>query len=97
MYQWLLCWLHLSSLALGFLFTGEYARNNNVFSLICLLLHPAFGSFSGDQDSVLPLTGTRVVINGMAKELGLKTTIPYRSWFNGNQVSSLIIIIFFFT
>ncbi|XP_023741371.1 serine carboxypeptidase-like 45 [Lactuca sativa] len=42
--------------------------------------------YSGDQDSVLPLTGTRVVINGMAKELGLKTTIPYRSWFNGNQV-----------
>ncbi|KAL4587345.1 hypothetical protein LXL04_000214 [Taraxacum kok-saghyz] len=42
--------------------------------------------FSGDQDSVLPLTGTRLVVNGLAKKLGLNTTLPYRAWFNGNQV-----------
>ncbi|KAI3525873.1 hypothetical protein L1887_05002 [Cichorium endivia] len=42
--------------------------------------------YSGDQDSVLPLTGTRVVINRLAKELGLKTTQPYSAWFNDNQV-----------
>lgn len=42
--------------------------------------------YSGDQDSVLPLTGTRVVVNGLAKKLGLNTTLPYRAWFNGNQV-----------
>ncbi|XP_071720100.1 serine carboxypeptidase-like 45 [Rutidosis leptorrhynchoides] len=42
--------------------------------------------YSGDQDSVLPLTGTRVVINGLVKQLGLNTTLPYRAWFNGNQV-----------
>ncbi|KAJ0477236.1 putative carboxypeptidase D [Helianthus annuus] len=42
--------------------------------------------YSGDQDSVLPLTGTRVVVNGLAKQLGLNTTLPYRAWFNGNQV-----------
>ncbi|KAK9069294.1 hypothetical protein SSX86_013410 [Deinandra increscens subsp. villosa] len=42
--------------------------------------------YSGDQDSVLPLTGTRVVVNGLAKQLGLNITLPYRAWFNGNQV-----------
>ncbi|KAI3682303.1 hypothetical protein L1987_82197 [Smallanthus sonchifolius] len=42
--------------------------------------------FSGDQDSVIPLTGTRVVVNGLAKQLGLTTTLPYRAWFNDNQV-----------
>ncbi|KAI3667128.1 hypothetical protein L6452_42176 [Arctium lappa] len=42
--------------------------------------------YSGDQDSVLPLTGTRVDVNSVAKELGLNTTLPYRAWFNGNQV-----------
>ncbi|KVI03411.1 Peptidase S10, serine carboxypeptidase [Cynara cardunculus var. scolymus] len=41
---------------------------------------------NGDQDSVLPLTGTRVDVNSVAKELGLNTTLPYRAWFNGNQV-----------
>ncbi|KAJ9544083.1 hypothetical protein OSB04_023790 [Centaurea solstitialis] len=43
-------------------------------------------SGSGDQDSVLPLTGTRVDVTRVAKELGLNTTLPYRAWFNGNQV-----------
>ncbi|XP_071687333.1 serine carboxypeptidase-like 45, partial [Rutidosis leptorrhynchoides] len=42
--------------------------------------------YSGDQDSVLPLTGTRVVVNGVANQLGLKPTLPYRAWFSGNQV-----------
>lgn len=42
--------------------------------------------YSGDQDSVIPLTGTRKLVNGLAKELGLKTTIPYRAWFQGRQV-----------
>ncbi|XP_076891411.1 serine carboxypeptidase-like 45, partial [Bidens hawaiensis] len=42
--------------------------------------------FSGDQDSVIPLTGTRVVVNALAKQLGLTTTLPYRAWFSDNQV-----------
>ncbi|KAK2981083.1 hypothetical protein RJ640_012038 [Escallonia rubra] len=42
--------------------------------------------YSGDQDSVLPLTGTRTLVNGLAKELGLNTTVPYRAWFEGRQV-----------
>lgn len=41
--------------------------------------------YSGDQDSVLPLTGTRMLVNGLAKELGLQTTVPYRSWLSDKQ------------
>lgn len=42
--------------------------------------------FSGDQDSVLPLTGTRVLVDRLAKELNLNTTVPYSSWIEGRQV-----------
>ncbi|XP_057549348.1 serine carboxypeptidase-like 45 isoform X2 [Amaranthus tricolor] len=42
--------------------------------------------YSGDQDSVLPLTGSRALVNKLAKELGLKTTVPYRSWLSDKQV-----------
>ncbi|OAY43329.1 serine carboxypeptidase-like 45 isoform X2 [Manihot esculenta] len=43
--------------------------------------------YSGDQDSVIPLTGTRTLANGLAKDLGLNTTVPYRTWFEGKQVA----------
>ncbi|KAG5556020.1 hypothetical protein RHGRI_006604 [Rhododendron griersonianum] len=43
--------------------------------------------YSGDQDSVIPLTGTRTLVNGLARELGLNTTVPYRVWFEGSQVA----------
>ncbi|KAH9774214.1 serine carboxypeptidase-like 45 [Citrus sinensis] len=42
--------------------------------------------YSGDQDSVIPLTGSRKLVNGLAKELKLGTTVPYRVWFEGQQV-----------
>ncbi|KAK6244364.1 hypothetical protein QUC31_010773, partial [Theobroma cacao] len=44
--------------------------------------------YSGDQDSVIPLIGTRILINGLAKELGLNTSVAYRVWFAGRQVAS---------
>ncbi|KAM7524417.1 hypothetical protein LguiA_014319 [Lonicera macranthoides] len=40
----------------------------------------------GDQDSVLPLTGTRTLVHRLAKEMGLNTTVPYTAWFEGRQV-----------
>ncbi|KAF8390732.1 hypothetical protein HHK36_025259 [Tetracentron sinense] len=43
--------------------------------------------YSGDQDSVIPLTGSRTLVHGLAKKLGLNTTEPYRVWFEGKQVS----------
>ncbi|XP_039008263.1 serine carboxypeptidase-like 45 [Hibiscus syriacus] len=42
--------------------------------------------YSGDQDSVIPLTGSRCLVSRLAKELGLETTVPYRVWFEGKQV-----------
>ncbi|PON45382.1 Serine carboxypeptidase-like [Parasponia andersonii] len=43
--------------------------------------------YSGDQDSVLPLTGSRTLVTGLAKELKLNETVPYRAWFEGKQVA----------
>ncbi|CAN0904058.1 Serine carboxypeptidase-like 45 [Linum grandiflorum] len=43
--------------------------------------------YSGDQDSVIPLTGTRKVVDGLAKQMGLNTSVPYSSWFQGSQVA----------
>ncbi|KAJ6967882.1 serine carboxypeptidase-like 45 [Populus alba x Populus x berolinensis] len=42
---------------------------------------------SGDQESVVPLTGTRTMVNGLVKGLRLNTTVPYRTWFQGKQVA----------
>ncbi|KAA8542059.1 hypothetical protein F0562_023211 [Nyssa sinensis] len=42
--------------------------------------------YSGDQDSVIPLIGSRKLVHELAKELGLNTTVPYRVWFEGQQV-----------
>ncbi|XP_042052075.1 serine carboxypeptidase-like 45 isoform X1 [Salvia splendens] len=42
--------------------------------------------YSGDQDSILPLIGTRTLVNALAKELGLNTTEAYGVWFEGGQV-----------
>ncbi|KAE8023772.1 hypothetical protein FH972_009436 [Carpinus fangiana] len=42
--------------------------------------------YSGDQDSVIPLIGSRKLVHGLADELGLKTSVPYRVWFEGQQV-----------
>ncbi|XP_014627155.1 serine carboxypeptidase-like 45 [Glycine max] len=42
--------------------------------------------YSGDQDSVIPLLGSRSLVNGLAKQLGLNTTVAYRAWFEGKQV-----------
>ncbi|TVU25219.1 hypothetical protein EJB05_27708 [Eragrostis curvula] len=42
--------------------------------------------YSGDQDSVIPLTGSRTLVQNLAHNMGLKTTTPYRVWFEGQQV-----------
>ncbi|XP_028766238.1 serine carboxypeptidase-like 45 [Neltuma alba] len=42
--------------------------------------------YSGDQDSVIPLTGSRTLVQKLATQLALNTTVPYRVWFHGQQV-----------
>jgi len=55
--------------------TEEYSR---VSCLHCIC--------SGDQDSVIPLTGSRTLVSRLASRLRLNTTAPYRAWFQGKQV-----------
>ncbi|KAL3649908.1 Serine carboxypeptidase-like 45 [Castilleja foliolosa] len=42
--------------------------------------------YSGDQDSVIPLTGSRKQVHKLARQLRLRTSTPYRVWFAGMQV-----------
>ncbi|KAL5074989.1 hypothetical protein RYX36_013973 [Vicia faba] len=42
--------------------------------------------YSGDQDSVIPLTGSRTLVQKLARQIGLNTTVPYRVWFERQQV-----------
>ncbi|XP_027350097.1 serine carboxypeptidase-like 45 [Abrus precatorius] len=42
--------------------------------------------YSGDQDSVIPFMGTRRLVDKLAKNLGLKTSVPYSAWFVDKQV-----------
>ncbi|KAJ7520330.1 hypothetical protein O6H91_19G001300 [Diphasiastrum complanatum] len=43
--------------------------------------------FSGDQDSVIPLLGTRSLIDTLARDLKLRKTISYGAWYQKNQVA----------
>lgn len=42
--------------------------------------------FSGDQDSVIPLIGTRKIVRELAKDLKFGITVPYSAWFHKSQV-----------
>ncbi|XP_075636846.1 serine carboxypeptidase-like 45 [Castanea sativa] len=42
--------------------------------------------YSGDVDGSIPFTGTRTLIDGLGKDLGLSVTVPHRPWFEGKQV-----------
>ncbi|KAL8172206.1 hypothetical protein V2J09_024010 [Rumex salicifolius] len=42
--------------------------------------------YSGDQDSAIPLLGTRSLVSSLAKNLGLNTTVPYKYWLQNSQV-----------
>ncbi|OIT05169.1 PREDICTED: serine carboxypeptidase-like 45 [Nicotiana attenuata] len=42
--------------------------------------------YSGDQDSVIPLIGSRATVHQLARRMRLNTTVPYRVWFAGQQV-----------
>ncbi|KAK7336436.1 hypothetical protein VNO77_16977 [Canavalia gladiata] len=43
--------------------------------------------YNGDQDSVIPLMGSRSLVDGLAKQIGLNTTVAYRAWFEERQVA----------
>ncbi|ONK77408.1 uncharacterized protein A4U43_C02F6220 [Asparagus officinalis] len=42
--------------------------------------------YSGDQDSVVPLLGSRTLVRELAHDLKFPITVPYGAWFNKGQV-----------
>ncbi|KAF8079601.1 hypothetical protein N665_1015s0011 [Sinapis alba] len=47
--------------------------------------------FSGDEDSVIPLLGSRTLVKELAEELNFNTTVPYGAWFHKGQVGGWVI------
>ncbi|KAK3043811.1 hypothetical protein RJ639_000510 [Escallonia herrerae] len=45
-----------------------------------------FTNCSGDQDSVVPLLGSRTLVRELAHDLKFKVTVPYGTWFHKGQV-----------
>ncbi|KNA03038.1 hypothetical protein SOVF_212980 [Spinacia oleracea] len=41
---------------------------------------------SNDQDSVVPLIGSRTLVRELAHDLKYKATVPYAAWFHKGQV-----------
>ncbi|WJX40356.1 Serine carboxypeptidase-like 42 [Trifolium repens] len=46
--------------------------------------------YSGDQDSVVPLLGSRTLIRELALDLNFNITDPYRVWFHKGQVGGWV-------
>lgn len=42
---------------------------------------------------MIPLTGSRTLVQKLARQLALNTTIPYRVWFEGQQVYKYLSLI----
>lgn len=51
-----------------------------------------FDQCSGDQDSVVPLLGSRTLVRELAQDLGFKITVPYGTWFHKGQVMGLVVL-----
>lgn len=43
--------------------------------------------FSGDQDSVVPLMGSRTNVRNLANDLKMSVKVPYRAWYHEGQVA----------
>ncbi|KAK1384384.1 hypothetical protein POM88_022119 [Heracleum sosnowskyi] len=46
--------------------------------------------FSGDQDSVVPLLGSRTLVRELAHDMQFKVTVPYGAWFHKGQVGGWV-------
>ena len=52
--------------------------------------------YSGDQDSVVPLLGSRALVRELAHNMGLPVTVPYSTWFRKGQVYFLFFPTFYY-
>ncbi|KAK8580194.1 hypothetical protein V6N12_070478 [Hibiscus sabdariffa] len=46
--------------------------------------------FSGDQDAIVPLLGSRTLVRELAHDLKFKITVPYGAWFHKHQVGGWV-------
>ncbi|KAL8166164.1 hypothetical protein V2J09_007663 [Rumex salicifolius] len=79
-YKWSMC--------SGLLNYSDTDGNINILPLLERIIHnhiPVW-IFSGDQDSVVPLLGSRTLVRELAHDLKLNTTVPYGAWFHKSQV-----------
>lgn len=79
-YEWSMC----SSIL-------NYSDNDGSLDMLPLLKkilshHIPIWVFSGDQDSVVPLLGSRTLVRELAHDLKFKATVPYGAWFHKGQV-----------
>ncbi|XP_021833643.1 serine carboxypeptidase-like 42 isoform X2 [Prunus avium] len=61
--------------------------NINILPLLTRIVHNRIPVwvFSGDQDSVVPLLGSRTLIRELAHDLKFQITVPYGVWFHKGQ------------
>ncbi|KAI8005087.1 Serine carboxypeptidase-like 42 [Camellia lanceoleosa] len=66
--------------------------NINILPLLKRLIenHIPVWIFSGDQDSVVPLLGSRTLVRELAHDLHFKITVPYGAWFHKGQVGGWV-------
>ncbi|MQM02784.1 hypothetical protein Taro_035551 [Colocasia esculenta] len=71
---------------------NENDGNINILPLLKRIIqhHIPVWIFSGDQDSVVPLLGSRTLVRELAHDLSFKVTVPYRAWFHKDQVGGWI-------
>ncbi|XP_025659191.1 serine carboxypeptidase-like 42 isoform X2 [Arachis hypogaea] len=83
-YSWSMC-----SQVLNY---SETDGNINILPILKRIVqnHIPIWIFSGDQDSVVPLLGSRMLIRELAHELHLKVTVPYGAWFHKGQVGGWV-------
>ncbi|KAL3641159.1 Serine carboxypeptidase-like 42 [Castilleja foliolosa] len=79
-YSWSMC--------SGVLNYSETDGNINILPLLKRIINNRIPVwiFSGDQDSVVPLLGSRTLVRELAHDLQFKITVPYGAWFHKGQV-----------
>ncbi|MED6172616.1 Serine carboxypeptidase-like 42 [Stylosanthes scabra] len=71
---------------------NETDGNINILPILKRIVqnHIPVWIFSGDQDSVVALLGSRTLIRELAHELHFKVTVPYGTWFHKGQVGGWV-------
>ncbi|CAL0306345.1 unnamed protein product [Lupinus luteus] len=80
------------SMCSGVLNYNDDDPNINILPILKRIVqnHIPVWVFSGDEDSVVPLLGSRALIRELAHDLKFKITVPYGAWFHKGQVGGWV-------